>query len=57
MARALVRETPFSDFQQKYVVIKAMRRFGSISKMLLMKKIQIKSVRFILNKSLPATHK
>ena len=31
-----------SDFQQKYVVLKAMRRFGGISKNLLMKKLKSK---------------
>ena len=41
-----------SDFKQKYVVLKAMRRFVGISKILLMKKVEIKSVHFILNKSL-----
>ena len=41
-----------SDFQQKYVVLKAMRRSGGISKNLLIKKIEIKSVRFISNMSL-----
>ena len=41
-----------SDFPQKYVVLKAMRRFGGVSKNLLIKKIEIKSVRFISNMSL-----
>ena len=31
-----------SDFQQKYVVVKAMRRSGGISKILLMKKLKSK---------------
>ena len=31
-----------SDFQQKYVVLKAMRRSGGISKKLLMKKLKSK---------------
>ena len=31
-----------SDFQQKYVVLKAMRRSGGISKNLLMKKLKSK---------------
>ena len=31
-----------SDFQQKYVVLKAMRRSGGISKILLMKKLKSK---------------
>jgi hypothetical protein len=38
-----------SDFQQKYVVVKAMRRSSGISKILLKKKIEIKSVSFISN--------
>ena len=41
-----------SDSQQKYVALIAMRRSGGISKILFMKKIEIKSVRFISNKSL-----
>ena len=41
-----------SDFQQKYVKLKAMRRSGGTSKILLMKKIEIKIVIFISNKSL-----
>jgi hypothetical protein len=31
-----------SDFQQKYVVVKAMRRSGGVSKNLLMKKLKSK---------------
>ena len=31
-----------SDFEQKYVVVKAMRRSGGISKILLMKKLKSK---------------
>ena len=41
-----------SDFQQKYVLLKAMRRSGGISKNLLIKKIEIKNVCFISNMSL-----
>ena len=31
-----------SDFEQKYLVVKAMRRSGGISKILLMKKLKSK---------------
>ena len=42
-----------NDFQQKYVVLKATRRSGGISKILVMKKLKSKVyLRFILNKSL-----
>ena len=42
-----------SDFQQKYVVLKAMRRFGGMYiKNFINEKIEIKSVHFISNKSL-----
>ena len=44
-----------SDSQQKYVVLKAMRRSGGISKDLLMK-IEIKSVHFVSNKTLVCEH-
>ena len=37
----------------KYVAFTAMRRSGGVSKILLNEKIEIKSVRFISNKSLP----
>ena len=41
-----------SDSQQKYVVLKAMRRSNGITKKDFNEKIEIKSVRFVSNKSL-----
>ena len=41
-----------SHFQQKYIAFTAMRRSGGVSKIFINEKIEIKSVRFISNKSL-----
>ena len=47
-----------SDFQQKYAVLKAMRRFGGISKILLMKKLKSKVyVSFRISLYQPPTNK
>ena len=45
-------EQIISNSQQKYVVLKAMRRSGGISKKIITEKLEVKSVCFISNRSL-----